>query len=90
MVAAFHPVLPGCLIRARIVGALDTLTSEGTEPNVLAVPHDDSRFDDMNSVEDLPDQLLNDIESFFVTFMRLEGDEEAECRAGMGWKRPTR
>jgi inorganic pyrophosphatase len=82
VVAAYDPVFPGCLIQARILGALDTAKSTGTEPNIFAVPHDDPRFDDMRSLKDMPDQILHDVENFFVTYMRLEGDEEAEVQ---GW-----
>jgi inorganic pyrophosphatase len=80
-VASFDPVFPGCVIRARILGALDTLTSEGSEPNIFAVPHHDARFDDMSTLEDVPEQLLNDVESFFVTYMQLEGNGEAEVQS---------
>ena len=30
----------------------------------------------------MPDQILHDVENFFITYMRLEGDEEAEVQ---GW-----
>jgi len=83
-VASYDPVFPGCVIRARILGALDTLTNEGSEPNIFAVPHDDARFDDMSTLEDMPEQLLNDVENFFVTYMQLEGNEEAEVQSWHG------
>src|SRR5919107_1345964 len=43
VVAAYDPVFPGCLIQARILGALDTLTSAGTEPNVFDVRASENR-----------------------------------------------
>ncbi len=83
MVAAYDPVFPGCVIRARVIGALEMAGEGGTEPNIFAVPDDDPRFDDIKTLEDMPEQNLREIENFFVAFKRLEGDEEAEVQ---GWR----
>lgn len=82
MVAAYDPVFPGCVIRARVVGALEMDEGGETEYNIFAVPDDDPRFNDIEALEDMPEQNLREIEQFFVAFKRLEGDEEAEVR---GW-----
>jgi len=83
VVAAYDPVFPGCVVRARIIGALRTVSGDGEEePNVFAVPDDDPRFEDIRSLDDMPEQNVREIENFFVTSMHLEGDEEAEVR---GW-----
>jgi len=82
MVAAYDPVFPGCVLKARILGALEMDEGGETEYNIFAVPNDDPRFEDIKSLEDMPEQNLREIEQFFVAFKRLEGDEEAEVR---GW-----
>ncbi len=82
VVAAYDPVFPGCVLRARVIGALKTATSQGQEPNVFAVPADDARFEDIKTLEDMPEQNLREIENFFVTYLNLEGDEEVEVQ---GW-----
>ena len=82
MVAAYDPVFPGCLLRARVVGALEMLEAGEAEYNIFAVPSDDARFDDIKTLDDMPEQNLREIEQFFVAFKRLEGDEDAEVR---GW-----
>jgi inorganic pyrophosphatase len=82
MVAAYDPVFPGCVLTARVVGALEMDEGGETEYNIFAVPNDDPRFDDIEALEDMPEQNLREIEQFFVAFKRLEGDEEAEVR---GW-----
>jgi inorganic pyrophosphatase len=82
MVAAYDPVFPGCVIRVRVVGALEMDEGGETEYNIFAVPDDDPRFNDIEALEDMPEQNLREIEQFFVAFKRLEGDEEAEVR---GW-----
>jgi inorganic pyrophosphatase len=83
MVAAYDPVFPGCVLQARVIGALEMEGEGGTESNIFAVPDDDPRFDDIETLEDMPEQNLREIGQFFVAFKRLEGDEEAEVR---GWR----
>jgi inorganic pyrophosphatase len=82
VVAAYDPVFSGCVLRARVIGALEMGGEGGTEPNIFAVPADDPRFEDIESLDDMPEQNLREIENFFVTFSQLEGDEEAEVQ---GW-----
>jgi inorganic pyrophosphatase len=84
VVAAYDPVFPGCVVRARVLGALEMGGEGGTEPNVFAVPADDPRFDDIETLEDLPEQNLREIEQFFVTFSQLEGDEDAQVQRWRG------
>ena len=81
-VAAYDAVFPGCVVRARVVGALETSDSKGGEFNIFAVPVDDPRFSDIESLEDLPHQSLHEVEQFYVTYKRLEGDEEVELVGG--------
>jgi inorganic pyrophosphatase len=82
MVAAYDPVFPGCVVRARVIGALEVAEEGGPEYNIFAVPNDDPRFNDIKALKDLPEQNLREIEQFFTTFKRLEGDEKAEVQ---GW-----
>ncbi len=82
VVAAYDPAFPGCVVRARPIGALHITDSKGEEYNVLAVPDDDPRFADMHALEDLPNQNLREIEEFFEVYKQLEGDEEVEI---LGW-----
>ena len=86
MVAAYDPVFPGCVPKARVIGALEMDEGGETEYNIFAVPNDDPRFDDIEGLEDMPEQNLREIEQFFVAFKRLEGDEGAEVRGWCGQK----
>ncbi|MCA1729910.1 MAG: inorganic diphosphatase [Actinobacteria bacterium] len=85
IVAAYDPVFPGCLIKARVIGALEMVEDGEQEYNIFALPSDDPRFDDIKTLEDMPEQNLREIEQFFTAFKRLEGDEEAEIK---GWCGP--
>jgi inorganic pyrophosphatase len=82
VVAAYDPAFPGCVVRARPIGALHITDSKGEEHNVLAVPDDDPRFAEISALEDLPKENLREIEQFFEAYKRLEGDEEAQI---CGW-----
>lgn len=84
MVAAYDPVFAGCVIRARVIGALQTYGGGETEHIVFALPQGDGRFDDLHEVEDMPDQNLRKVEQFYTAFKRLEGDENAEVRRWLG------
>jgi inorganic pyrophosphatase len=84
VVAAYDPAFPGCVVRARPIGALHITDSKGEEHNVLAVPEDDPRFADIGALEDLPKENLREIEQFFEVYKRLEGDEEAQIRGWIG------
>lgn len=84
VVAAYDPAFPGCVVRARPIGALHITDAKGEEHNVLAVPDDDPRFGDIRVLEDLPEQNLNEIEEFFEVYKQLEGDEEVEIRGWLG------
>ncbi len=82
MVAAYDPVFPGCVLRVRPVGVLDVTDGSGADRTILAVPDDDPRFADIRELDDLSGENLREIEQFYATYKRLEGDEEAEIH---GW-----
>ena len=82
MVAAYDPVFPGCVLRARPVGVLDATDGSGADRTIVAVPGDDPRFADIRELDDLSGENLREIEQFYVTYKQLEGDEEAEIH---GW-----
>lgn len=85
IVAAHDPVFPGCVVKVRIIGALEMYEGGEVEHNVFGLPSDDPRFDDIETLDDMPEQNLREIEQFFIAFKRLEGDEEAEVK---GWCGP--
>ncbi|WP_207957193.1 inorganic diphosphatase [Rubrobacter tropicus] len=82
LVAAYEPTFPGCVIKARPVGAMHLTDTEGEEHKILAVPDDDPRFDAIETIDDFPEQNLHEIEQFLEVYKRLEGDERAEVH---GW-----
>ena len=84
ILAAYDPAFPGCIVRGRVIGALEMVEGGEVERNIFAVPDDDPRFADVRKLDDLPEQNLRELEQFFTAFRRLEGDEEAKVRGWLG------
>lgn len=81
ILAAYDPAFPGCVVRGRVLGALEMSEEDEVEYNIFAVPDDDARFANFRSLDDLPEQNVLEIEQFFTAYKRMEGDG-AEVR---GW-----
>ena len=64
--------LPGCVVRARPVGVLDMADEKGHDYKILAVAHDDPRWESTSELEDLSPHRLREIENFFQTYKTLE------------------
>jgi inorganic pyrophosphatase len=72
LVVISSPTFPGCVVRARPIGVLDMADEKGHDYKVLAVAHDDARYDSTGSLDDLSPHLLREIENFFETYKTLE------------------
>lgn len=75
LVVISEPTFSGCVVRARPVGALDMADEKGHDYKILAVAHDDPRWDETHALEDLSPHRLREIENFFDTYKALEGRE---------------
>jgi inorganic pyrophosphatase len=72
LVIVHEPTFPGCVIDARVIGGLDMEDEKGSDFKVLALPEKDPRFDGINSLDDLPQHWLLEIQTFFDTYKLLE------------------
>jgi inorganic pyrophosphatase len=72
LVLVQEPTFPGCLIKARPLGGLDMNDEKGPDFKVLAVPLGDPRFAHVQSLADVGDHWLREIETFFATYKLLE------------------
>ena len=66
---------PGCVMKCRIIGAI---TAEQTEKGetvrndrFLAIPEVSQTFPKVKSIEDLPDDIVDQIEKFFMNYNEL-------------------
>lgn len=77
-----EPTFPGCLIPARVLGALEMRDQKGLDMKILAVPVNDPRFEHLSNMDDVPPHLKREIEYFFEVYKELEG-HKTEVH---GWK----
>lgn len=82
LVLTTFPTFPGCVISSRVIGVLLMSDDKGQDEKLLAVPVDDPRFNEVNSLEDVAPHTLKEIEHFFQVYKDLENKETNI----MGWK----
>lgn len=83
LVLIAEPTFPGCVLRARPIGVLDMADEKGHDFKVLAVAHDDPRWQMVHELGQLQPHLLLEIENFFQTYKRLE-DRPTEVNGWLG------
>jgi len=83
LVIISEPTFPGCVVRARPIGALDMTDDKGHDYKILAVAHDDPRWDETHALDDLSPHRLREIEHFFEIYKELEG-RETQVRGWLG------
>jgi len=70
-------------VRARPVGVLDMTDDKGHDYKILAVAHDDPRYEQAMQLNDISPHLVREIENFFSIYKELEG-RETEVRGWLG------
>jgi inorganic pyrophosphatase len=83
LVVISEPTFAGCVVRARPVGVLDMADEKGHDYKILAVAHDDPRWEETIELEDLSPHRLREIENFFKTYKTLE-NRPTEVRGWLG------
>lgn len=69
-----YPLQAGSVIKCRLIGVLLMEDESGIDEKLLAVPVSkiDPRYDDIKSLNDLPEITLDRIKNFFETYKMLE------------------
>jgi inorganic pyrophosphatase len=79
MVISEFSTFPGCLCECRIIGCIAARQKAGNREIIndryLAIPALSQLYGPIHSIEDLPDQLINEIENFFLTYTKAEGKD---------------
>ncbi|HSH24231.1 MAG TPA: inorganic diphosphatase [Massilibacterium sp.] len=75
LVYTTNPTFPGCVIDARVIGVLIMSDDKGPDEKLIAVPSEDPRFNGINTLEDMPKHVLDEISHFFTVYKDLEGKE---------------
>jgi inorganic pyrophosphatase len=74
LVVTPYPVVPGAVVRSRVVGVLKMEDEAGIDSKLIAVPHDKLTplYKHVQEYSDLPALLLQQIEHFFSHYKDLE------------------
>lgn len=75
LVIVTNPTFPGCVIRGKVIGCLKTRDEKGEDTKIIAVPVDDPRLSQIESLDGIAPHSLKEIEYFFQAYKELEGKE---------------
>ena len=67
------PTFPGCVVPARVVGAMAMEDDKGLDTKLLAVCSVDPRFEHVTSLGHVGHHTLREVEHFFSVYKSLEG-----------------
>src|SRR5246127_1142876 len=74
-----EPAFPGIAVRARLIGIIEGEQLDGKKKirndRLLAVAEENHLYANIRRPQDLPKQILRELEDFFVNYHRLEGKE---------------
>ena len=76
LVVTTHATFPGCVIEVRPIGILYMDDGGEQDDNVIAVPTEDPRWDNVEDLEDLNEHKKKEIAEFFKTYKNLEPKKE--------------
>ncbi len=72
MVCVSEPTFPGCIIDVKPIALFKMEDDKGIDDKVLCVPLQDPAWNTLETLEDLPKQLRDEIEHFFSVYKDLE------------------
>ncbi len=76
MVLVSSPTIPGCLIRSRVIGALEIVDTGERDTKIISVADNDPRMDHYQSLEDLSPALKEEIVDFWENYVKLQMEKE--------------
>ncbi len=80
LVIATEPTYPGCIVPARVVGYLDMSDDGKGDFKLISVVDCDPRYDNIHTLEDVPEFTLSEIKNFFENYKQLQ-NIKVEVRA---------
>jgi inorganic pyrophosphatase len=75
MVCVSEPTFPGCVIEVKPIALFKMADEKGTDDKILCVPLSDPGWNTLESLDDLPKQLTDEITHFFSIYKDLEQKE---------------
>lgn len=74
-----EPAYPGCAVSARLIGVIEGEQVDGKKrirnDRLLAVAEANHNYAYLKKLKDLPDQMLRELQDFFVNYHKLQGKE---------------
>ena len=75
MVCVTEPTFPGCMIPVKVVALFRMADDHGEDAKILCVPLEDPNWNTLETLDDLPDRLQDEIEHFFSIYKQPEGKQ---------------
>lgn len=72
LVIGSEPSYPGCIIPARVIGALKMLDNGKEDYKIISVVAVDPRYNEVNTLDDLSSFVLDEIKNFFENYKTLQ------------------
>jgi inorganic pyrophosphatase len=70
---------PGCMVECRLIGAIEAEQAEKKKKirndRFIAIPVQGKLLAKVKSIEDLPDEILDELEEFFINYNKIEKKE---------------
>lgn len=73
MVCVSEPTFPGCVIEVKVIALFRMRDEEGIDDKVLCVPHTDPNWNTMETLDDIPQTLRDEISHFFSIYKQPQG-----------------
>ena len=81
-----NPTFPGCMVSGRVIGCLRTHDEKGEDNKIIAVPVHDPRQANIETLSQVPQHVLKEIEYFFAAYKELEGKPVEVKGWGSAWE----
>jgi inorganic pyrophosphatase len=81
LVLLSHPTFPGCVIEAKPIGVLEMSDDKGPDEKILCVATKDPRYGYRESLDELNNHTLSELQHFFEVYKHLE-EKDVEVK---GW-----
>ena len=69
-----YALLPGCIVKCKLIGALIMTDEKGLDEKIIAIPHIDvdKYYENINDISDLPTSTLEKIKHFFEFYKKID------------------
>jgi len=73
MVCVSEPTFPGCVIEVKPIAVFKMRDDKGVDDKILCVPFKDPNWNTLETLDDLPQALRDEISHFFSIYKQPEG-----------------